>query len=114
MTTDVRETSVFISDRLAYLPVRFPTDEDMESYPKVPLTPEGEWKSWDLYDDGQWDDSQENASFGVNVSGASYTQSGDVFDSILSAPKHKAPRVTFKMTWPSPRVLLTMNSSSIY
>ena len=37
-----RESCMFISDGLAYLPARCPTDEDMESYPKVPPPPDGE------------------------------------------------------------------------
>ena len=41
MTTDGRESHMFITDRLAYLPVRFPTYEEMESYLMVPLTPDG-------------------------------------------------------------------------
>ena len=44
VTTDGRESRMFISDGLSYLPVRFPTDEDMDSYPKVTLNPDGEWK----------------------------------------------------------------------
>ena len=44
VTTDGMESCMFIIDRLDYLPVRWPNDEEMESYPKVPLTPDGEWK----------------------------------------------------------------------
>ena len=41
VTTDGRERHMFISDGLAYLSIIFPTDEYMESYPKVTLTPSG-------------------------------------------------------------------------
>ena len=41
------------------------------------------------------DDSDDNASFGANIYATSYTQSDFVLDSILSAPEHKAPSVTF-------------------
>ena len=41
VTTDSRESHVFISDRLDYLPAIFPTNEEMEPYPKVPLNPAG-------------------------------------------------------------------------
>ena len=44
VTTDERESRMFISDVLAYLSVRFPTNEDMDSYPKVPLTSSRAWK----------------------------------------------------------------------
>ena len=30
VTTDIREIRMFISDELAYIPIRLPTDEDME------------------------------------------------------------------------------------
>ena len=73
MNTDVRESHMFISDGLTYLHVILPTDEDMESYPKDPLTPAGEWKPSDLDDDGQWYDSDDYASFGANVSATNYT-----------------------------------------
>ena len=39
VTTDSREIRMFISDGLAYPPVRCPTDGDMESCTKVLLTP---------------------------------------------------------------------------
>ena len=38
VTMDVRESRMFVIDGIAYLPVRCPTYEDMESYPKVLLT----------------------------------------------------------------------------
>ena len=41
LTTDGRESCMFISDGLAYLPVRWPTDEEMDSYTKVPITSAG-------------------------------------------------------------------------
>ena len=44
VTTDIRESHMFISDVLAYLLVRCPTDEEIESFNKVLLTPTGEWK----------------------------------------------------------------------
>ena len=40
LITYVRESFMFISGRLYYLPVRFSNNEDMESYLKVPLTPD--------------------------------------------------------------------------
>ena len=43
VTTDGRESLIFISDGMAYLPVRCPTNEYMDSYTKLPLTPAGEW-----------------------------------------------------------------------
>ena len=86
VTTDVRESRMFISDRLIYLPFIWPTDEDMEPYPKIPLNPAGEWNPSHLDDDGQWDDSDENASFGAKVSSAGYTQSEYVLGYILSEP----------------------------
>ena len=85
VTTDESESRIFISDRLSYLPVICPTDEEMESYPNVPLTLSGWWKTSDLDDDGQWDDSDDGARFGANISATSYTQSEDVLESILSA-----------------------------
>ena len=39
-----RESRMFISDGMAYLSVRFPTNDDMDSYTKVTITPDGEWK----------------------------------------------------------------------
>ena len=43
VTTDGRESLIFISDGMAYLPVRRPTNEYMDSYTKLPLTLAGEW-----------------------------------------------------------------------
>ena len=74
VTTNGREGRMFISDRMAYLPIRLPTDEDMDSYPRVPLTPDGEWNPLDLDEDVQWDNSKDDARFGANVSDNSYTQ----------------------------------------
>ena len=39
---------MFISDGLSYLPVICPTDEDMDEYLNVLLTPEGECNPSDL------------------------------------------------------------------
>ena len=85
-TTDGRQSFMFISDGLAYLPFRCPTDKEMESYPKVLLTLAVEWKPSNIDDDGQWDESYNDASLGANVSAASYTRSDDVLKSILSEP----------------------------
>ena len=73
MTIDGRESHMFISDGLAYLPSRCSADKEMELYPKVPLTPSREWNPSDIDDDVQWDDSNGNASFGANVYATSYT-----------------------------------------
>ena len=67
----------------------------MESYHNVLLTISRKWKPSDLDDDGQWYESDNNASFGANVSATSYTQSDDVLDSILSASEHKPLSITF-------------------
>ena len=85
---------MFISGGLAYLPVRRPINEYMESYPNVPLTPAEQWKPLYLDDDSQWDDSDDDKSFGANVSATSYTQSDDFLESILSAPEHNPPSFT--------------------
>ena len=61
----------------------------------MPLTPSGEWTSSDQYDDIQWDDSGDNASFGSYVSSTSYTLSYDVLKYIISVPEHKTPSITF-------------------
>ena len=86
VTTDGRESFIFISDGIAYLPVRFPTNEYMESYTKLPLTIAGEWNPQYIYDDGQWGDSDNDARFGANVSATSYNQSDNTPDFILSTP----------------------------
>ena len=39
VTTDGRDSHMLISGGLAYPPVRYPTNEEMESYPNVTLTP---------------------------------------------------------------------------
>ena len=39
--TDGRVSRMFISDGLSYLHVKFSTDEEMDSYPKLPLTQAG-------------------------------------------------------------------------
>ena len=67
VTTDGRESCMFIVDRLAYLPIIFPTGEEIESYSKVPITPAGEWKPSDIDEKFQWDDSDDDASFGCQV-----------------------------------------------
>ena len=95
LTTDGRQSRMFISDGLAYLPVRFPTDEDIYLYPKVPLTPAVGQNPQDLDDNGQWDESDNDASFGTNVSATIYTRSDYFRGSILSEPEHKALSVTF-------------------
>ena len=59
------------------------------------LTPAGEWNTSYLDDEVQWDDSDDDASFGANVCATNYTQSDDVFDSVLSELEHKAPRIAF-------------------
>ena len=41
VTTDGRDSLMFISYCLSYLTAIFPTYEDIYSYPKVPLTPAG-------------------------------------------------------------------------
>ena len=74
---------MFISDGVAYLPFRCPTNEYMDSYPKVILTPAGDWKLQDLDDEGQWKYSDDNLSSGVNVSTTSYTQYNYVLETIL-------------------------------
>ena len=48
VTTDGRRSCIFISPGLANLPVRLPTDEEMDSYLNVLLTLEGKWKPSDL------------------------------------------------------------------
>ena len=95
VTTDGKERCMLISDGLAYLPIRWPTDEYMESYTKVILNPAGEWKSSYLDDDSQWEYSDDDMSSGANVSVTRYTQSNDVLEPILSAPQYKAPTITF-------------------
>ena len=86
----------------------------MDSYPKVPLTPYVEWNPSDIYDDGQWDDSDGDAIFCAKISTTSYTQSDDILKLILSGPEHLYPESPFQMMWPSPRVILMMNYSPIY
>ena len=44
VTTYGRESCMFIIDGLSYLPARFPTNEEMDSYTNVPLTLAEEWK----------------------------------------------------------------------
>ena len=77
---------MFISDGLAYLPAIFPTDEEMDSYTKANLTPDVEWMPHDIYDYVQWDESDNDASFGANISATIYNRSYDVLKSILSSP----------------------------
>ena len=50
VTTDIRESSMFISDILTYLTFILPIDEYMDSCTKVLLTPSGEWDPSDLDD----------------------------------------------------------------
>ena len=63
----------------------------------MPLTPDVDCKPSDIDDDGQWDDSDENASFGANVSATSYTQLDNVLGSILSSLEHKSPSSPFSV-----------------
>ena len=56
----------------------------MYSYPKVILTPSGDWEPSDMDDDVQWGDSDYDVSSGANVSDTSYTQSNDILNPILS------------------------------
>ena len=67
----------------------------MESYPKVLLNPDGEWKPLYLDDGGQLEDYDDYMRYGVNVYATSYTQSNDVLETILSVPQHKPPSATF-------------------
>ena len=53
VSMNVREIDTFISDGLAYLPFRCPTDEEIKSFPKVILTPYREWKPLHIDDDAQ-------------------------------------------------------------
>ena len=111
MNTDVRESHMFISDGLTYLHVILPTDEDMESYPKEPLTPAGEWKLSYMDGDGQCNYSDNDSSFGYNVSATSLPN-----QTISSSPSYqrqnaRPPASLFEMMWPSPRLILTMHSS---
>ena len=59
------------------------------------LTPAGEWNTSYLDDEVQWDDSDDDASFGSNVFVTNYTLSDNVLESILSVSEHKSPSVTF-------------------
>ena len=62
----------------------------------MPLTPYGEWKPLDPYNNGKWDDSDGDASFDAKVSATSYTRSYDLLKYILSEPEQKYPSVTFE------------------
>ena len=73
VTMDGRESHMFISDGLAYLPVICPTNEDIESYPKVILFPSVDWKLSDIDDDGQWEDSDDYVGFNTNVYATNFT-----------------------------------------
>ena len=95
VTTDRREICMSISYGLAYLPVRCPTNEDMESCTKVLLIPSVQLKPLDLDSDGQWEDSDEDMSFGANVSATNFTQFNDVLEYILSDLQHKSPTIKF-------------------
>ena len=86
---------MFFSDGLDYLPVWCPTDEDMESFPKVFITPPGEWKPLYIDHDGQWKDYDDEVSIGYNVSDNSLDQAIDVLEPIMSASQHKYPTITF-------------------
>ena len=95
VTVDTRKIHMFISDELDYLPVWFPTDEDMESFIKVFITPPGEWKPLYLDHDGQWEDYDDEVSICSNVSDNSSDQAIDVLEPIMSASQHEYPTVTF-------------------
>ena len=67
----------------------------MDSHTKVVLKRDGECKPLDLYDDGQWENYDDDMISSANISETSYTESNDVLNPILSAPQYKPPRVTF-------------------
>ena len=93
--TDVRESRMFITYGLAYLPGRCPNDEEMDLYSKPIFTPAIQWNPSDLDDDDQWEDYDDDVSSGANVSATSYNQSNDLLEPILSAPQYKDPSATF-------------------
>lgn len=97
VTTYGREIRMIYSDVLAYLSVRCPTDEEMESFPKVLFTHTGEWYPIYPKDDGQWEDSDDKVSIGSNVyvTSSSSVHVIDVLEPIMSVPQHKAHTVTF-------------------
>ena len=67
----------------------------MESCPKVIFTLSGDRKPLDIYDDGQWEDYDDDVRFGSNFSATNFTQYNDVLKLILSMPQYKAPTGTF-------------------
>ena len=75
---------MFISNGISYLPVVCPTNEEINTYPKMLLTPYGEWKPSDIDDDDQWEDSDDDEISSANVSANRYTQSNDVLEPIIS------------------------------
>ena len=75
---------MLISNGVSYLPVIFPTNEEIDTYPKVLLTPAWYWKPSDIYDDDQWEDSDDDAISSANVFATRYTQSNDVLEPIIS------------------------------
>ena len=64
---------MFISGSMYYLFIKCPTNEEMDSYHKVTLNPFEELKLSDLDDNGQWDDSNNDAIFGAKISATSST-----------------------------------------
>ena len=74
---------MFIRDGLAYLTVRCLNYEEMESFPKVLLTPSQKCKPLYLDNDGQWEDSDNKVIISSNVSDTSFTQSNDFLESIM-------------------------------
>ena len=75
---------MFISNRISYLPVICPTNEEIDTHPKVLLTPAIEWKPLDLDDYDLWEDSDDDAISSANVSATRYTQSNEVLEPIIS------------------------------
>ena len=59
----------------------------MESFPKVLITPYMKWKPSDLDYYIQWEDYDNDMSFGANIFATKITQSNDVLKLILSAPQ---------------------------
>ena len=75
---------MFISNGISYLPVICPTNEEINAYPKLLLTPSGEWNPSDIEDDDQWEDSDDGKISSANVSATRYTQSNDILEPIIS------------------------------
>ena len=75
---------MFISNGVSYLPLILPTNEEIDTYPKVLLTPNREWKPLDIDDDDQWEDYYDDEISSDNVSTTRYTQSNDFLEPIIS------------------------------